>query len=142
MKLLQLSQNNKPLEEPRILKAGTDFDIITSTGNLLRITNSNPLECDTVCNLSDCYQSRPLFEIAQWCEFDLLEDSLDSEVRLLTVSTNKIATLDQMNETGVVLHNWWLNPTTQEIKNIGSIFLVENQRKHPKLLKKALELIN
>ena len=167
MKFLQLTKNNKPLKVPKILELGhgltADFNTITfdTEFDQIVLVDTQPHrsyqktdgrnydyelqiveQYNIICNLSDCYQSRPLIEIGQWCEFDLLEDSLDSEIRLLTVSTNKIATLDQMNKTGVVLHNWWLNPTTQEIKNIGSIFTKENQKKYPKLLKKALGLIN
>ena len=139
MKVLQIENT----EEPRILKAGFDFDIITATGNLLRITNSNPLECDTVCSLDDCYESRPLIEIDGFCEFDVIE--YRGTFGIFIIYDMRISAHFSDHEC-----ERCLSPIKSNYKKIDkntmksnrSIFTKENQEKYPELYTEALELIN
>ena len=119
MKVLQLSKNNKPFKIPKIFTTGVDFDI------------------------------RPLFEVDGHCEFDVIiyiDDGIEYQYLFIFHPTQKTFGLlsshepDTSNFTPI---HWKLyKDYGKPSKTPGSIFTKENQEKYPKLLKKALGLIN
>jgi hypothetical protein len=116
MKLLKIK--NKEL-----LKMGVDFDIID--GSYLfksciiqeEINGDCTLECTYICKIEDCYKSRPLIEIDGLCEFDVIKDG---NTLLLFGENNRYNS-----------HFSYIS--------LGSIFLPENQKKYPEILKSAMQ---
>lgn len=73
MKLLQILKNNKIIKSPKILEFGKDFNcifkdfrgeflVMTQNQNINHTDNKLTVEYDEdiICQLSDCYESRPL----------------------------------------------------------------------------------
>ena len=174
MKVLQLSQNNKALQVPKILELGhgltADFNTITfdTEFDQIVLVDTQPHrsyqktdgrnydyelriveQYNIICNLRDCYQSRPLFELDGHCEFDVLiytDEGIEYEYIFVFHPTKKtfglLTNQGQDSKYFIPINSELYKDYGNPTKTQGSIFTNENQRKYPKLLKKALGLIN
>jgi hypothetical protein len=125
MKFLQIKYQKQKIN-PKILEMGVDFNHIRQVEDYPAFLCNDSKKhngFDKICNLSDCYQSRPLIEIDGFCEFDVVTDTYNVEVQ----------TIYSLPET---IKN------RRDLINLGSIFKKENQEKYPELYQGALKIIN
>jgi hypothetical protein len=141
MKYLQTRENGKEIE-PKLLEMGVDFMHIC-TYCLCNITGSPFIEMDRICNLSDCYQSRPLIEINGFCEFDIIfypdEDGFVYPRPLLVILHKKELKYGSFFEDGFYDYTSF---SDFKYKKAGSIFTEENKVNYPELYEEALKIIN
>ena len=144
MKFLQIKQDGLLLETPRILEIDAEFDMIFD-GALYAIGYADlfaQLSNSKVCDISDCYKSKPLIEIDGYTEFDVIEfdpkewgsTSNNDNIHLCYFSYEEADWLWGGGSTHNADGDWRTN--------IGSIFIPENKLKYPKLYQKALEIIS
>jgi hypothetical protein len=167
MTYLQTHENNILLEIPKSLVMGVDFDLILDSHHLpnSKLCKLNCVDFDDedsaiirieyICNLSDCYNQRPLIEIDGFYQFDVVftmkrrivskvEGSVhwsplgykDFECIYFVDYTDTEEYSDGYRSKGRFLD------TIVEDRNLGSIFTLENSQKYPELYKEALEIIN
>jgi hypothetical protein len=166
MKFLQI----KHVDKPKILEMGVDFSTIHFyDGDIHLIENQDldySMECrergiiqfehyredetlEVICLASDCYEPRPLIEVDELCEFDVIEEVKYGEAMnkydLLIFFTGWLVMFDYFyfnhDERRTTIAVKVLDTSYKTYRSKGSIFLAENQQKYPELYQEALKII-
>jgi hypothetical protein len=131
-----LQIKNTTDEKPKTLEMGVDFNHIRQVQDYPAFLCNDSKKhngFDKVCNLSDCFQSRPLIEIDGFCEFNIyiVNNNVNSVV-LCTWSDYFLAfTFSGFRYDDRCLYT-----------NLGSIFKPENKAKYPELYQQAIKWID
>lgn len=166
LKYLQVKQNDKLLDQPKLLVEGVDFDMIWENA-LWKLNNNirpfwsfiNPLKKevlnvfatdidydfgDLIANISDCYKQKPLLEIDGFCEFRLMMSNCGSK-------ENPIVTHDSLGFfvfDGYCLHliggsySYELQHKNKRYDWGSYIFTPENKIEYPELYEQAINKLN
>jgi hypothetical protein len=137
MKVLQLKECGVSIP-PKRLEMGADFhsvqyyEEIEDEGSTTQYTYLEDNNSDFVCNLSDCYQSRPLIEIDGFCEFNIymIDDNVNNVVLCIFNGYFLAFTF-----------NGFRYDDRCKFTNLGSIFDAKNQAKYPEIYQEALYII-
>jgi hypothetical protein len=145
MTYLQQFHLGKRLETPRLLRMGKDFDFINNNSFFemsRKISHGTTpkkytIDIKIVGHINHCYQQRPLIEIDGWCEFDIATcylPRMDNGNEELCYILFQPEALCLNSEQGFCISDFE--------NTLGSIFLPENQTRHPELYKQAMKIIN
>lgn len=140
MQCLQIRKHGEFLGTPKVLEIGEDFDLIfQTTKNVVLVKSDNLVispELDEIyssseftyagliiCQLSDCFESRPLMKIDGYQEFDLIEVRINVSE---TAYWNFIMPFTADSDSTQILQMYRDNPA---YVNHGCIFKPENIQK-------------